>query len=89
MRTILRAEVAGAIEIGGRDCPEPEIGDTGVPNDFGIVAKALWPRKTAACLASIGGKDERTAKRWLKGEYEAPASVYFAINDRIRPKRIP
>lgn len=70
-------------EIGGHARP---CRDTSVPNDFEIVAKALWPRKTAACLASIGGKDLRTAKRWLRGEYEPPASVYFAINDRIRPK---
>lgn len=89
MHGTLRAEVAGAIEIGGRDCPGPENRDTGVPNDFEIVAKALWPRKTAACLASIGGKDERTAKRWLRGEYEPPASVFYAIMDRIKPKRIP
>lgn len=85
MHGLSGVERQNRIEIGGRGCPSR---DTGVPNDFGIVAKALWPRKTAACLASIGGKDERTAKRWLKGEYEAPASVYFAINDRIRPKKI-
>lgn len=62
------------IEIGGQARPA---GDTVVP--FGVVAKALWPRKTAATLASIGGKDERTAKRWLSGEYEPPGVVIAAI----------
>lgn len=68
----------------GHDRPDR---DTGVPNDFEVVARALWPRKTAACLASIGGMDERTAKRWIRGEYDPPASVFFAIMDRIKPKR--
>lgn len=74
MHGTLRAEVAGAIKIGGQARPA---GDTVVP--FGVVAKALWPRKTAAMLASIGGKDERTAKRWLSGEYEPPGVVIAAI----------
>ena len=46
---------------------------------FGIVAKALWPFKTAAHLGSIAGKDERTAARWLSGEFEPPGIVLAAI----------
>lgn len=38
-------------------------------------ARHLWPTKTAANLASIAGKDERTAKRWLSGEFEPPKAV--------------
>lgn len=46
---------------------------------FGVVARALWPIKTAATLASIAGRDERTAARWLSGEFEPPGIVYAAI----------
>lgn len=46
---------------------------------FGVVAKALWPVKTAAQLAAIAGKDERTAARWLSGEFEPPGIVLAAI----------
>jgi len=48
---------------------------------FGKVAKALWPFKTAAHLASIAGKGttERTAARWLSGEFEPPGIVLATI----------
>jgi len=46
---------------------------------FGRVAKVLWPLKTAACLGAIAGKDERTAARWLSGEFEPPGIVIAAI----------
>lgn len=50
-----------------------------VTRRFGAVAKILWPEKTAANLAAIAGRDERTAKRWLAGEFEPPASVLAAV----------
>lgn len=81
MHGTMRAEVAGATKIGGHARHPVESRDTRVP--FGKVAKALWPRKTAATLASIGGKDERTAKRWLSGEYEPPGVVIAAIVNEI------
>lgn len=34
---------------------------------FSTVARALWPRKTAAHLAVRAGVSERAAKYWLKG----------------------
>lgn len=46
---------------------------------FGVVAKALWPFKTAAHLASIAGSNERTAARWLSGEFEPPNILIAAI----------
>ena len=49
------------------------------PLKWVIVARALWPFKTAAHLASIAGKDERTAKRWLAGEFEPPGIIIAAI----------
>lgn len=50
-----------------------------VPRKFGGVAKHLWPVKTAAELAFIAKTDERTAKRWLRGENEPPLSVVLAV----------
>jgi hypothetical protein len=50
---------------------------------FALVAKALWPVNTAACIASIAGKDERTGARWLSGEFEPPGIVLAAIITEI------
>lgn len=49
------------------------------PTKFTAVCRVLWPLNTAANIAAIAGKDERTGKRWLAGEFEAPACVYAAI----------
>ena len=46
---------------------------------FAVVAKALWPLNTAAHIATIAGKDERTGARWLSGEFEPPGIVIAAI----------
>lgn len=46
---------------------------------FGAVAKVLWPGKTAAHIAVIAGVEERTAKRWLSGEFEPPGIVIAAV----------
>jgi hypothetical protein len=50
---------------------------------FGIVAKALWPLNTAAHIASIANKDERTGARWLSGEFEPPGIVLAAVMTEI------
>jgi hypothetical protein len=42
-------------------------------------ARFCWPLKTAATIADIAGKDERTAKRWLSGEFEPPGVVMAAL----------
>lgn len=78
-----------------KDCPEvraiiqnavnnfdaaPEGVEKSRKNDrFAVVCKALWPIKTAAHIASIAGKDERTGSRWLSGEFEPPGVVLAAI----------
>ena len=49
------------------------------PTKFAAVARVIWPEKTAANIAAIAGKDERTAKRWLAGEFEPPAIVIAAV----------
>ena len=46
-------------------------------------ARHLWPEKTAANLAAIANKDERTAKRWLSGEFEPPICVVRVLFDRM------
>lgn len=50
---------------------------------FGRIAKVLWPVKTAAQLASIAQRDERTAARWLSGEFEPPYSIIEATMHAI------
>jgi hypothetical protein len=60
----------------GQDCHSR---DKIVPRRFSAVAAVLWPVKTAACLATIAKTDERTAKRWLRGEHEPPLSVVLAV----------
>jgi hypothetical protein len=51
--------------------------------NFGRVAKVLWPLKTAAHLASIADTNERTAARWLSGEFEPPMSIAIAMMSEI------
>lgn len=60
----------------GQEFPDK---DKIVPRKFSAVAKVLWPQKTAAELAYIAKTDERTAKRWLRGEHEPPLSVVLAV----------
>jgi hypothetical protein len=50
---------------------------------FGNVCRLLWPGKTAAHIAAIAGRDERTAKRWLAGEYEPPIVVLLAVINKM------
>lgn len=50
-----------------------------VTRKFGAVARVLWPFKTSAHLAAIAGCEDRTAKRWLSGEFEPPAIVIAAV----------
>jgi hypothetical protein len=54
-----------------------------VSRKFGAVAKVLWPFKTAAQLAAIAGTNERTAARWLSGEFEPPVVVILAVMHEI------
>ena len=67
---------AVSTEIQGRCVPGREVL---VTTRFPAVARVLWPYKTAAHLASIADRDERTAKRWLSGEFEPPNCIIAAI----------
>lgn len=50
---------------------------------FTEFAKLCWPKNTAAHMATIAGKDERTAKRWLAGEFEPPIIVVLTIINKM------
>jgi len=54
-----------------------------VSRNFGRVAKLLWPFKTAAHIAAIAKTNERTAARWLSGEYDPPYVVIEATMHEI------
>ena len=53
--------------------------DKNVSRKFKAVAKAIWPKNTAAHLATIAATNERTASRWLAGKFDPPAIVIAAI----------
>ena len=74
-RDAVACEIRGQF-VQGRDTLVP-------PPRFGAVCKLLWPSKTAAQLAAISGRDERTAKRWLSGEYEPPVVVLLAVMQKM------
>lgn len=76
MRAVFGNPVAVATEMQGQFRAGQ---DKIVTRKFGAVARVLWPFKTAAHIASIAGADERTAKRWLAGEFEPPAIIIAAI----------
>jgi hypothetical protein len=46
---------------------------------FGVVARALWPRKTAAELAFRTRTTERAAKYWLSGDRKPSAVAIAAV----------
>jgi hypothetical protein len=76
MHGVLRGSPSVATELQGQFRPGK---DKIVTRKFGAVARVLWPDKTAAHIAAIADSDERTAKRWIAGEFEPPAIVIAAI----------
>lgn len=81
MHGTIRGRAGQAREIERRICQ----GDEKIVSAgrFAVVAKALWPLKTAAHIAAIAGKDERTGARWLSGEFEPPGIILAAILTEI------
>lgn len=76
MRSVYEGNVVSAIET-ERQLRQGT--DKIVSRKFGAVAKLLWPIKTAATLAAMAETNERTAWRWLSGEYEPPACIIAAV----------
>ena len=80
MRSVYERQVAEQSEI------ERQIRqgtDKIVSRKFGSVAKVLWPFKTAAHIAAIAKTNERTAARWLSGEFPPPFSIIEATMHEI------
>lgn len=84
MRAVFGNPVATATEMQGQFRAGH---DKIVTRKFGSVAKVLWPFKTSAHLAAIAGVDERTAKRWLAGEFEPPVCIILAVIDETFRKQ--
>ena len=78
MRTQFGNAAATAIEIQGQFRPG---NDKIVIRKFGVIAKALWPDKTAFHVAAICDCDERQAKRFIAGEYPVPYVMLRHLND--------
>jgi len=77
MHGTLQTRVSEARELQGRLCDGR---DTIVPPfKWAAFARHCWPHKTAIHLAALAGKDERTAKRWLAGEFEPPGIVLATL----------
>lgn len=84
MRTQYEAAYGGQIEIKGR----LSAGDDKIVTSlFPAVARLCWPEKTAAHLAAICGREERTAKRWLSGEFDPPIEIAPVLLTEIFRKR--
>jgi len=52
-------------------------------------ARLCWPLKTAAHLAALAGDKttERTAQRWLSGEFDPPNTVMAALIAKLFERR--
>ena len=73
-------QIANATKIERQIC---QGGGKIVASYFGPVCKTLWPFKAAAELAAIANTNERTAQRWLSGEFEPPNVVVLAVINKI------
>jgi len=80
MRSVYERRAAEAREIERQICQGT---DKIVSRKFGPVARLLWPVKTAAHLAAIADTNERTAARWLSGEFEPPTAIVIAVMREI------
>lgn len=85
MRSSYEARVAEQTEIEGHLSSG---GDKIVPPPYWTdFFRLLHPIKTAEHLATIGGADPRTAKRWLSGEYEPPLAVANYLIGKLFERR--
>lgn len=51
--------------------------------NFSLFARALWPIKTAANVASRTGVTERMAQFWLAGRFEPSNEAFKLIIDEL------
>lgn len=69
------------------ECRKVPVSEENFRSDFGIVARALWPEKTAAELAALAGATERAARDWLAGRVEPPGCIIAVIVSRCVHRR--
>ena len=82
MRSVYERASAEQIEIKGRILQGRDVFVR--PTKFAAVCRVLWPdEKLAPKLAELAKRDERTAKRWLAGEFEPPICVVLAVINKI------
>lgn len=81
MRTYWGSAAAVSREMQGQFVPDRD--KIVPPPNWTVFARWYWPDKTAAHLATLGGKDERTAKRWLAGEFEPPIVVVTFLFEKM------
>jgi hypothetical protein len=84
MYGVLRGQPSVATEMQGRPMPGRDI--LVPPPPWTHWARYCFPLKTAAELAAIAGKDERTAKRWLAGEFEPPQIMLAVLIAKLLAK---
>ena len=73
-------QVAAAAAIGNRGIglPRGAFHCTGI---HALVARAIWPRKTAECWAAAAGVKVRMAKYWLAGRDVSDAGKLAIIRE--------
>jgi hypothetical protein len=82
MRSVYEQRLAEATAIEGRISSGRDVFVR--TTKFARVCNVLWPdEKIAAKLAALSGRDERTAKRWLAGEFEPPICVVLYVFNEI------
>lgn len=56
------------------------------PPGISAVCRLFWPSKTAAHVAAFAKSSERTAERWLSGEFPFPIEVWIAVMQRMNAR---
>ena len=74
----LQESVSGSASTQNRGNKFPHRGKIS-PTIHAVVARAIWPTKTAFMLAQIGNVSDRAAKDWLSGKVAPPATVVTAM----------
>jgi hypothetical protein len=84
MRSVFGSAEVVAREIGGQFVPGRD--KIVPPQKIASVCRLFWPLKTAAVVAAIAKKDERTGKRWLSGELDFPVEVFLAVMNEMHKR---
>lgn len=72
MRTVSAPELAPSTEMRGNELPYRA---KNYPTIHVIVARAIWPDKTAENWAAAAGKESSIGKVWLRGQVSGDAKL--------------